>query len=321
MSKDRARILVIKLGALGDFVQALGPMAAIRHHHAHAHVVLLTSKAYVDFANASNLFDEVWCDEDQPKAWQVRKVLHLRRRLRKGGFSRVYDLQTSDRSNFYFHLLGRGKRPEWSGIAKGCSHPHANIKRNRMHTQDRQRDQLRMAEILHTPAPDVSWVSKDVTHFGIEPPFVLLVPGGAPHRPAKRWSRERYTALANHLMAQGITPVVLGTRAEQDVLRLITREAPGSVNLCAKTDFLDIAFLAQGAAAAVGNDTGPMHLIAAAGCPCIALFSAESDPALCGQRGKCVKILRSQNLESLGEAEVWAALDAIRHNDKALDKT
>ena len=104
MTGQADRVLVIKLGALGDFVQALGPMAAIRKHHAGAHMVLLTSKPYVDFAKACGLFDDVWVDEERPKAWQIGRVLRLRQKLKAGGFSRVYDLQTSDRSSFYFHI-------------------------------------------------------------------------------------------------------------------------------------------------------------------------------------------------------------------------
>ncbi len=308
------RILVIKLGALGDFVQALGPMAAIRKHHADAEVVLLTSKPYVDFAKASGLFDDVWIDEERPKAWQIGRVLRLRKKLRSGNFTRVYDLQTSDRSSFYFHILGPGKRPEWSGIAKGCSHPHANAARGDMHTIERQREQLNMAGIADVPAPDLSWAHSDVSRFAIATPYALLVPGGAPHRPAKRWPAQRYAELANHMLAEGITPVLLGTRAEQGVLKLIAHEAPGCVDLCAKTDFLDLATLAQGAQVAVGNDTGPMHLIAAAGCAAVVLYSHDSDPALCAQRGPQVKILRHESLESLQEAEVWDAVRAFSAN-------
>ncbi|HAK62204.1 MAG TPA: ADP-heptose--LPS heptosyltransferase, partial [Alphaproteobacteria bacterium] len=39
----KQRILVIKLGALGDFILAMGPFKAIRHHHAGAHITLLTT--------------------------------------------------------------------------------------------------------------------------------------------------------------------------------------------------------------------------------------------------------------------------------------
>jgi len=305
------RILVIKLGALGDFVQALGPMAGIRKHHPGAHMVLLTTKPYVDFAKASGLFDDVWVDEFRPKAWQLGRVLKLRQKLKSGAFTRVYDLQTSDRSSFYYYILGPGRRPEWSGIAPGCSHPHANSARGDMHTIERQREQLKMAGIDDVPAPDLSWARADVSRFALAPPYALLVPGGAPHRPDKRWSAERYAKLANHMLAEGITPVLLGTRAEQGVLKLIGHEAPGCVNLCSKTDFLDLATLAQGAKVAVGNDTGPMHLIAAAGCASLVLYSHDSNPALCAQRGPRVEIIRRESLESLKEAEVWDALSSF----------
>ena len=66
-----AKILVIKLSALGDFVQALGPLAAIRSHHADARIVLLTTAPFVAFARASPYVDDVWVDE-RPKPHEVR---------------------------------------------------------------------------------------------------------------------------------------------------------------------------------------------------------------------------------------------------------
>ena len=56
------RILVIKLGALGDMVQAFGPFQAIRRHHGHAHITLLTTAPFAEFAMATGWFDEVWVD-------------------------------------------------------------------------------------------------------------------------------------------------------------------------------------------------------------------------------------------------------------------
>ncbi len=78
-----------------------------------------------------------------------------------------------------------------------------------------------------------------------------------------------------------------------------------------RTGLLDIAALARGARAAVGNDTGPMHLMAAAGAPSVALFSAASDPALCGQRGPHVAILRRPVLADLEPGDVVKALGAV----------
>lgn len=301
------RILVIKLSALGDFVQAFGPFAAIRAHHPDAAITLLTTAPFAELARRSPWFDAVWIDE-RPAPWQVGKVVRLRRRLRGGGFRRVYDLQTSGRSSRYLRLMGGPRAVEWSGIAPGCSHPHANPDRDRMHTLERQAEQLRMAGIAEVPPPDLSWLDADIARFGLPEPFVLLVPGGAPHRPEKRWPAARYADLAARLASRGVTPVVIGTTGEAEEARVVTEACSQAVSLLGRTSLSEVAALARRAAAAVGNDTGPMHLIAAAGCPSVVLYSHASDPALCGQRGAKVTILRRPDL---AEMEVAVVADAL----------
>src|SRR5690606_27850998 len=102
--RDPRKILVIKLGALGDFVQALGPVAAIRRHHPHAHITLMTTKPFLELAQASGYFDVIWIDE-KPKWHQAGKWLSLRNHLNDLAFDRVYDLQNNDRTGLYFRLL------------------------------------------------------------------------------------------------------------------------------------------------------------------------------------------------------------------------
>lgn len=309
MSARDDRILVIKLGALGDMVQALGPFQAIRRHHPQAHVTLLTTAPYVDFARATGWFDDIWTDA-RPRGFDLGGWLDLRRRLRGGGFRRIYDLQTSDRSGVYFRLLLPGRRPEWSGIAPGCSHPHANPRRDAMHTLERQAEQLALAGIAVVPAPNLDWASADIGRFGLAAPYVLLVPGGAPHRPAKRWPAERYRSLAQRLFAAGIVPVLIGGTGERQLTGRIAMGLDGLRDLAGETGLLDLAVLARGAAAAIGNDTGPMHVAAAAGCHTVVLYSEESDPALCAQRGPKVVILRRASLADLPVEVVLAALPA-----------
>lgn len=299
------RILVIKLSALGDFVQALGPMKAIRDHHPKAHITLLTTKPYVPLAKACGYFDAIWTDE-RPKAWQVRRTLKLRQQLRSGNFDRVYDLQTSDRSSSYFKLMGA--KAKWSGIAKGCSHPHVNPGRNFMHTIERQAEQLEMAGIYHTPLADLSWAEAEIAHFDLDRTFALLVPGGAPHRPEKRWPAEKYAKLAGLLIERNIQPVLLGTAAESDVLDAIIEACPDVRDLSGLTDFLEIASLARAAQFAIGNDTGPMHLISLCGCKSVVLYSYASDPELCGQRGPDVSILREKSLTQISVDDILKTL-------------
>lgn len=299
-------LLVIKLGALGDFVQALGPLQAIRRHHPDAKITLLTTSLYVPLVEASGYIDAVWIDERAP-AFALGRHWAFRRKLIGAGFDRVYDLQTSDRSGWYFRLMA-GARPEWSGIAAGCSHPHANPGRDQMHTIDRQAEQLAAAGIVSVPAPDLSWFDAPVDVLGVSSRFVLLAPGGAAHRPEKRWPADRYAALASRLAAQGVLPVIVGGPEDAEAAAEIQRDCPELHSLIGRTTLLELGGLARRAAAAVGNDTGPMHIAAAVGCRSVVLFSNASDPSLCAQRGPDVTLLRRPSLDGLDVDEVEAAL-------------
>jgi len=297
------RILVIRLGALGDFVLSFAAFAAIRAHHPGTDITLLTTAPFADLGRQAPWFDRVAIDA-RPSWWNLPGLLRLRRQLR--GFDRVYDLQTSARSSRYFVLAGR---PPWSGIAPGCALPHANPARDAMHTLERQREQLEMAGITTSAPPDLSWL--DGGAFDLPIPFALLVPGAAPTRPRKRWPAEQFADLAGRLHARGAVPVVLGTAAETPLAAMIREKCPAARVLTGQTSIADIASLARRAAVAVGNDTGPMHLIAAIGCPSVVLFSADSDPALTAPRGPggaWPTVLRVPDLADLTVERVAAAL-------------
>ena len=65
-----------------------------------------------------------------------------------------------------------------------------------------------------------------------------------------------------------------------------------------------IIVLARGANVAIGNDTGPMHLIASTGCPSILLFSKHSNPNRHAPKGKHVTIIQEDNLENLNPEKI-----------------
>ncbi len=302
------RILVIKLSALGDFVQMMGAAAAVRAFHREARITLLTTAPYAELGRQAPYFDEIWVDE-RPGWADPLAIWRLRRRLREGRFDRVYDFQTRLRSSLYFRLMREGDRPEWSGIAAGASHPHANPRRNSMHTLDRQDDQLRMAGIPGpSPLPDLAWAAADIGRFGLPRDYVLLIPGGAAHRPAKRWPIANYAALAARIAAAGLAPVVIGGRDERNLGRTIAAAAPSARDLTGETGYGDIVALGAGARRAIGNDTGPMHLAVAGGAAATVLYSAASDPGLTAPRGEDVVILRRDRLAELPVEAVAATL-------------
>ncbi|MEE2662247.1 MAG: glycosyltransferase family 9 protein [Pseudomonadota bacterium] len=305
MINSQRKVLVIKHGALGDFVLATGPFAAIRQAHKHDTVVLLTTSEYADLAKDSGYFDDVWVD-NRPSGLNIIGIQKLRRTLRRAFFTRVYDLQTSMRSNWYFRLMKGYRRPQWSGIASGCSHPHGNPNRNLMHTLERQAEQLSEIGLQNIPHPDLSWLVSSLEHFNLPKQFILIVPGSASHRLAKRWPKEKYIKFSQSLANCGLGTVILGGPREIQLAAEIAEHSDG-ISLAGKTSFADLATLSRSAIGALGNDTGPMHIAAICGCKSVVLFSNESNPTITAPRGPDVTVLHKENLADLSVNEVAAA--------------
>ena len=113
------KVLVIKLSAVGDFVLAIPAFERIRAAHKDAKITLLTTPAFEALARASPYFNAI-APDGRPEG--IGETLSMIRRLRTAGYDRVYDLQTSSRSSFYFQLL-RPFPPQWSGVAFGTTAP------------------------------------------------------------------------------------------------------------------------------------------------------------------------------------------------------
>ena len=317
--KPIAKVLVIKLSAVGDFVLAFPAFERIRAAHRKAKIALLTTPPFETLAQTSPFFDRVETDgrPQSPGEW-----LGLIMRLRGEHYDRVYDLQNNDRTNLIFQML-RPFPPQWSGTATGASLPHRNHARMNMHSLERHAEQLRDAGIwpdapvapLSAPPPDLSWILSKVKSSRADAgrivrPLALLVPGSSAHRPEKRWPVEHYARLAERLEARGFDVVIVGGLQESSLAHVIQTRARRARDLTGRTDFAQIAWLGAKAAIAVGNDTGPVHLIAAAGAPTIALFSSASDPALCGPRGH-VTVFQAPNLADVTVDRVFTTALAL----------
>lgn len=293
MEMQEENILVIKLGALGDFVQALGPMAAIRLHHPGAHITLLTTKPYGEFAQKSGYFNEVWIDT-RPKWLNLSGWIDLRRKLNAGRFGRVYDLQNNDRTALYLKLFS--PRPQWVGAAPGASHRNTSHLRTAGIAFDGHVQTLALAGITDVEIDDLQWIQSDLSRFNLPLSYALIVPGSAAGRPEKRWPAAQFSALCILLKGSGITPVLIGTRQEEDILKEIFDACPGAINLCGQTALFDIPVLARSARMVIGNDTGPIHMAAPTGVRTLVLYSAHSNPVRHAPVGKDVVCLMQKDI-------------------------
>jgi ADP-heptose:LPS heptosyltransferase len=308
------RVLVIKLGALGDFAQAFGVMGEIRAAHPDAEITLLTTPPYEEVSRDSGLFDRIEIDGRLQGPGDYWRVF---RRLRAARYDRVYDLHTSSRTRWYLPFFWP-RIPEWSGISPGASFRQTRPDRTRLHNLDRLWDQINLAgigrvyPIGEAPAPDLSWAIRaagaDVAQrFGLRPPFALLAPAASATGEAKRWPLEHYAALAAWLATRGITPVVVGGPGEREVAAFIRDRAPETVDLTGRTRVVDLAGLGAQARLMVGNDTGPTHWGAYSGAPGLMLMSVISRVGHCEPRAR-MQTLTVEDLKDLPLATVTAAL-------------
>lgn len=286
------RVLVIQLGPLGAFVQAMGAMRIVRMAHPSARITLLTTQTFEPLAKACPYFDIVEIDQ-RPE--EDRAEADLIRRIKQAGYDMVYDFENSKRTASFFAGLG-SKKPKWSGVIEGASHQHRNPDRATMQNFDRVEEQLRHAGLTPETAgdpggwvegapllPSFGWVRSafrdpprfQPEYFSLYGPYVLLIPGGSEANPGARWPVENFIELARWFADHEITPVIVGDKADGAAGVKIERKEQRAKSIVGRTDLFQLATLSEKAVMTIGADTGHMHLAAAAGAPGICLFAQD----------------------------------------------
>ncbi len=298
------RVLVIKHGAAGDFVQATGIFADIRAHEKGAHITLLTTTKMRALAEGSPYYDEVVYDDRKASLYKLKTWQTLREKL--AGYDMVYDLQNSDRSKLYYYIAGR---PTWCGNRLFAKYRQKNLRQMRsMHTFRRLQNLVELAGVNtgHWPNIDYARVDAgdDLKALGFKK-FVLLVPGSSSQGVYKRWPH--YADLAKKLQLMGHNCLLLGGPDEVDLLSSLSAQTGAPelhrnplsqvIDLLARADFV------------VGNDTGMLHMAAAVGTKCVTIFGgAGSPPGKSAPTGKNAKVVYNSHIGAISSNEVLKAL-------------
>lgn len=107
-------------------------------------------------------------------------------------------------------------------------------------------------------------------------PVIGFMPG-AEYGPAKQWPTDYYQSLAEQLVEQGYRVWIFGSGKEQQLGEQIHKQNPQVINLCGKTELVDVVDLIALTRATVSNDSGLMHVACATSRPVIAIYGS-SDP-------------------------------------------
>ena len=105
-----SNVLIIKHGSLGDLIQANGAIKDIKNFYKNRKVLLLTSQPYSIFMSECPYIDGVIIDKRLPR-WNLFYLNNLKKILSKYNFSKVFDLQNSNRTKFYKKFII--KNVEW----------------------------------------------------------------------------------------------------------------------------------------------------------------------------------------------------------------
>ena len=297
-------ILIIKHGALGDLIQITNALKSIRHKYPESKITLLTDIKFKFFSDRIIFIDEI-IYENRPSFLRIDEWLIIILKIARRNFNIVFDLQNSDRTSvYYFFIRLFNSKVIWSGNRKGGKYKYHPKNFESVPIKDRIKNQLALMNIEIYDNPDISWMlNKNIINLPNND-FVILLPGSSLEHKHKRWPAEKFAELANHLKERNIDSIILGqSNSEGEELKKIKLLAPKIIDF-SNQDLDCLATTASKAIGAIGNDTGPTFIAAAAGCPITWLLSSHTDPNITQLLGSKVNTLKKDNISDITTDEV-----------------
>lgn len=271
-------------GSLGDTIVAIPALRAIREHWPGSSLTLL----YNDYQNGrvtardvldgTGLVDE-FLQYDSTRG--LRESVRILRQLRERRIHTAIYLAPGARirravlrDRWFFRMAGAERLVGFAPVAG-----------NRLHEAEARLERLRLGGIpiggqpraipLLYPAVDAmnavsTWLrARGATR---ERPLIAIGPGS--QMPSKLWPLEGFAELGKRLLADlSVNLVIIGGPAEEQAGEFLKSAWGAGLNAAGQFTVRETAALLSMADLMVTLDSGPMHLAAAVGTPCVALFS------------------------------------------------
>jgi len=279
-------VCIIKPSSLGDVVQALPVLCALRRRFPEAKFTWVVNAAYAGLLEGHESLDHV-VEFDRAalslhRSTGRQALRSLQRRLREMRCDLTIDLQGLLRSGLLSYLTGARVRVGMGDAREGAwlFYTHTvPIEPHRTLAVDRY---MAVAAALGADTTKVEFhvpVCEEATRWAAEivgkasRPLIGMAPGA--RWPTKRWPADRFAALAQKLAFEtGGTIVLLGTPSDAAAASRIAAAVPQRcLNLAGRTTLKQLVAAVQQLDLLVSNDSGPMHLAAALGTPVLAIFT------------------------------------------------
>jgi lipopolysaccharide heptosyltransferase I len=284
MSQHRPRILIVRLSAIGDCMHGLPVLCALRDALPQAQLFWVVEGRTADVLYRHPALDHV---VRLPRGWlkSPLTVWRARRQLRALRPDVAIDLQCLTKSAIAAWLSGAPTRIGFAGRDGREFSPWLNnvlVEPLATHVIDRNLELLRPLNIV---PDDVRFGLPNYCEDGIGRFLrgrgllsnIAIVNVGAGWA-SKRWPAERFGEVARYLGERyHVRSVVTWAGGEERLAAdTVVVRGGGFAHLAPTTTLTELASLCQQAMLFIGCDTGPLHMAAAVGTPCIGLHGATS---------------------------------------------
>lgn len=325
MDLQNKSILIIKPSSLGDIIHTLPVVHALKRCSPGCRIGWIVQKAFAPILAQDPAVDRVYpigiTSTSEPQAGRlaylrafretIATLRDLRRLLRQAPYDLVLDLHASFRSG----LLGLSNP---GGVRIGFAdarelnplfqHQRLPVPPACSHAQDKN---LLFCSCLGCPADKDDFYlctsaqadrgARDfLARHGVAENDKVVYLHAAARWQTKFWHQERWAALADRLLAQGLRVVFGGSDKERGYLdQIVERMVQAPMVAAGVLDLAASAALLKKAALYIGLDSGPMHMAALAGVPVVALFG-PTHPERVGPYKVAHRIVRDARLDCLG---------------------
>ena len=297
-------VLIVLVAGIGDLVLASPAIRAIRNGYPGAEIHLLTSTEafplarnypYVDRTHSFPLREILEKKQPLSTAWKIVSQL---RRVRFDMAVNLYSVDSrvgAVRMAALFLAFGAKERVGHDNLGFGLALTN-KIPRDVFRGRHKMDSMLEVSiyaggkpddkgiEIFWEKASEEKWSQLfDGPRVGADEVRIGINPGG--YRPNRRWEPRRFAAVADRLCdALNAKIFIFGGPGEEKITAAVVDEMKhDAVVLAGKLNLNDLAYIASHLDLMITNDSGPMHIAAAAGAPLVVIFG-PSDPKIFGPR-------------------------------------
>ncbi|MDX6694979.1 MAG: heptosyltransferase [Blastocatellia bacterium] len=287
------RILIVKLGSIGDIVHTLPALAAMRRALPGAEISWVVERRSAEILRDNQIINRlIEVDTKALRRWPVSgetllATRHQLRRLRASSFDVALDFQGLIKSAFIARLSGARRRYGFAPQALREPASRFLLSRTinvplRSHVIVKNLTLARDALKISVPSDPSRFefpinvsraheIEAETTAAGLHERFAILNPGGG--WPTKLWSAERFGQLADELWTHhSLSSIITHGPGEAELAATVLNASRSGRARVANVSLKGFYALARRARLYVGGDTGPTHLAVAAGTPVAGLF-------------------------------------------------